>query len=217
MMMMVIMPIILPAIGYFSMAGAIGQDMEGELLLVIFGTNLLYLVMSGAMIVLGILSAETSGATILASLPINTRDQAKAKLRFVFLILPIASAVQAVFYIGKPIFGLMLSLSLITLPVGIGVGVFNLLFKARMFGKMKYKYVLDEVHIRAKFWKYVLQVVLNIVIFVLVLVLVLVFMGDFTSESLGDLAVILIPLEIGGGLLLYWIFNRMFPKQKSYA
>ena len=111
----------------------------------------------------------------------------------------------------------MLSLSLITLPVGIGVGVFNLLFKARMFGKMKYKYVLDEVHIRAKFWKYVLQVVLNIVIFVLVLVLVLVFMGDFTSESLGDLAVILIPLEIGGGLLLYWIFNRMFPKQKSYA
>jgi hypothetical protein len=217
MMMMVVMPIILPVIGYFSLAGALGEDTGMELLLTIFSTNLLYLFMSGAMIILGILSAESSGATILASLPINTRDQAKAKLRFVFLILPIASAVQAIFYIGKPTFGIMLSLSLITLPIGIGVGVINLLLKARMFGKMKYKYVLDEVQIKAKFWKYVLQVVLNLVLFVLVLVVIISYMGDFTSNSMGELAILLIPLEIGGGILLYWIFNRMFPKAKSYA
>ncbi|MHA1746063.1 MAG: hypothetical protein ACTSWW_08680 [Promethearchaeota archaeon] len=217
MMMMVVMPIILPVIGYFSMAGALGEDAGMELLLTIFSTNLLYLFMSGAMIILGILSAESSGATILASLPIITRDQAKAKLRFVFLILPIASAVQAIFYIGKPTFGIMLSLSLITLPIGIGVGVINLLLKARMFGKMKYKYVLDEVQIKAKFWKYVLQVVLNIALYVVVLVVIISYMGDFTSDSMGELAILLIPLEIGGGILLYWIFNRMFPKAKSYA
>ena len=216
MLMMVIMPIILPAIGYFSMAGSLGGEAGTDLLPIIFSTNLLYLFMSAGMIILGILSAETTGATILASLPIIIRDQAKGKLRFIFIILPIASVVQVLFYVGKPTFEIMLFLSLITLPIGLEVGVFNLLIKARMFGKMKYKYVLDEVQIRGKFWKYFLQIVLNLVLYVLVLVVIFSYMGDFTSASMGELAVFLIPLEIGGGLLLYWIFNRMFPKPKHY-
>ncbi|MHA1475882.1 MAG: hypothetical protein ACTSQ5_11935 [Promethearchaeota archaeon] len=73
--MMIVMPLLLPFIGYFSlMFGA--EEMGNEFDMIIIIMNLSYWMMSSMIIVYTLLSIESSGSTITQALPINPRDQA---------------------------------------------------------------------------------------------------------------------------------------------
>ena len=95
--MMIVMPIILPFISYASMMfGA--EEMGNEFDMVVMMINLSYWMMSGVIIIATLLNIESSGSTITQALPINPRDQAIAKIKWLLIILPISSFISLIPY-----------------------------------------------------------------------------------------------------------------------
>jgi membrane protease YdiL (CAAX protease family) len=158
---------------------------------------------------------EESGATILASLPIGPREQAKAK---VFLMLTI----QTLSFLIAPLIlalitgaWILLPLILATLPVSWASLLLIFELKVRLFGKMKYKYVLEEIYRKNKVLKWVLIVGVQIgVIFIyfsIVITLIL------FSIYLWVISLILLSMGIFNTLILWFVFNKMFPKPDEMA
>ncbi len=208
--MMIVMPIILPFIGYFSMSFG-GSEIGDELEIVVVLINISYWMMSGVMIIMTLMNVESSGSTITQSLPINPRDQAKSKIRWLLIILPISSFIPLILFIGKDTFLIELAYSLITMAIGPLTGIITLLLRVRLFGKMKYKYVLDEVNISAKVWKWILIIIVDMIFYTIIAI-------SFTAILMAyDLGVLSLVFICGEGLILLillYFFNRMFPKKQ---
>ena len=208
--MMIVMPIILPFIGYFSMSFG-GSEIGDELEIVVVLINISYWMMSGVMIIMTLMNVESSGSTITQSLPINPRDQAKSKIRWLLIILPISSFIPLILFIGKDTFLIELVYSLITMAIGPLTGIITLLLRVRLFGKMKYKYVLDEVNISAKVWKWILIIIVDMIFYTIIAI-------SFTAILMAyDLGVLSLVFICGEGLILLillYFFNRMFPKKQ---
>ncbi|MHA1584640.1 MAG: hypothetical protein ACTSVU_04125 [Promethearchaeota archaeon] len=214
-MMMIIMPLLLPIIGFVSIS--FSMDIGGEegifpLLMI----NTIYLLMAGAMVILGVLNVETTGGSVLASLPIVIRDQAKAKLRWIFLLVPLSTLVQILFFINNSSFLEYLIISIIIMPIGILIGVFILLLKVRMFGKLKYKYVLEDINLQSKSLKWTAIIIILIIIFTVTIIPLGIFVIGNYDNPLINIAEIYLPVELVSAIILYSIFNKMFPKQKVY-
>ena len=209
-MMMIVMPIILPFITYASMMfGA--DEMGSEFGMVVMLTNLSYWMMSSMIIVYTLLTIESSGSTITQALPINPRDQALAKIKWLLIILPISSLISLIPYIGKDSFITNLIYILITISLGPLTGVLTLLLRVRFFGKMKYKYVLGEINLGAKIWKWVLIAIIDIIFYILIAVA---FASILMVYNLTILSLVLITGEVIILFILRFFFNRMFPKKK---
>ena len=206
--MMIVMPIILPFIGYASMMfGA--EEMGDEFDMIVIITNLSYWMMSGVLIVYTLMGIESSGSTITQSLPINSRDQAIAKFKWLLIILPISSLISLIPYIGKESFHTNLIYIIITMSIGPLTGVLTLELKVRLFGKMKHKYVLDEINIGAKVWKWIL---ITIIDFIFYIIIIIVFPVILMAYNLLILSLVFIAGEIVILFILRFFFNRMFPK-----
>ncbi len=206
--MMIVMPILLPLIGYFSMSFG-GEDLGDELGTVVMVINLSYWMMSGVLIIYTLMNVERSGSTITQSLPINTRDQAKAKIRWLLIILPISSFIPLILSIGKESFLTNLVFALITMAIGPLTGILTLILRVRLFGKMRYKYVLGEINIAAKVWKWVLIIVIDTIFYVFIVTAFTVIMMTY------DLAILSMVFIIGEAVILFillYFFNRMFPR-----
>ncbi|MHA1520152.1 MAG: hypothetical protein ACTSRK_08210 [Promethearchaeota archaeon] len=220
MIMLMIMPIILPLMSLFMMAFIPESEGMGDsdMLFMNFTMNFSYLLMSAVMIVWGLVSVETTGASILGALPVQIRDQANSKLIWLFLILLASSLIQGLVFLGKPVFWDNLLLTTLCLPFGFIMGVFTLEMKARLFGKMKYKYVLDDVHIKNKAWKWFLIIVVVTLVYIILLVLI----GYLTMSNLDSadsynssnktLLVVMGGLDLCLGALAWVLYNRMFPR-----
>ncbi len=208
-LMFVLLPIILPTLVFFItsvpfLAGEEAMDTFGIYILTIS-----YLFMGAFMLMLGIIDIDKTGASVSASLPIVIREQAKAKILWAVIILPIANLLPTLFYIGKPYFLEILVTFLIIIPMGIIFAVFVLELKVLFFGKMKYKYVLDEVKIEHKVLKIILMVIIGLVITIGFLILTGVMMSDY---SMGMTYLVLGCTELVLGIGVYYLFNKMFPK-----
>ncbi|MHA1647141.1 MAG: hypothetical protein ACTSVL_06185 [Promethearchaeota archaeon] len=207
--MMIVMPILLPFISYASVMFA-ADEMGSELDMIIMLTNLSYWMMSGVIIIVTLLNIESSGSTITQALPINPRDQAIAKIKWLLIILPISSLISLIPYIGKDSLVTNLIYILLTVSLGPLTGVLTLLLRVRLFGKMKNKYVLGEINLGAKIWKWVLIVILDLIFFGLIAT-------AFTAISLAyDLAILSLVLITGEIVILFilrFFFNKMFPKK----
>ncbi len=208
--MMIVMPILLPFIGYASMMFA-ADEMGNEFDMVVIIMNLSYWMMSGALIVMTLLTIENSGSTITQALPINPRDQAMAKIKWLLIILPISSLISLIPHIGKESFFTNLIYIIITMSIGPLTGVLTLLLKVRFFGKMKYKYVLDEINIEAKIWKYVL---ITIIVMIFYIIIIILFPIILMTYDLVILSLIFIAGEVVILLILSFFFNKMFPKMQ---
>ncbi|UYP44255.1 hypothetical protein NEF87_000540 [Candidatus Lokiarchaeum ossiferum] len=181
----------------------------------IFGMD--YIIMSTFYIVFSILRTDGNGATIIASLPIVPREQAKAKLKWVFTVLPICTLI---FTISASLFNIddrssvdSILIGLISLPIGPVLGTLLFEYKVRVFGKMKYRYSLEE---RNKDW---IVIKWGIVILIGLVLHFIILMGMdelLSSQGTGGIAVYFLPIETICGILGYIIFNRMFPKPKIY-
>lgn len=203
-----LMPIIFPFLMIFSAfpAWSDGSGMDIFILWVLILQVSIYV---PSMLVSGLLNMEETGSTILASLPINPRDQAKAKL-----ILMIS--IQSISYIIAPLIitlitGSVSFLLLVIASIPVSWTFLFLLFEMKviLFGKMKYKYVLEELNKEHKVAKWIFMVLCQIGLFVGILVLALILfpIGGVPAIALGLLL-------IGGvgttGTLL--LFNYLFPK-----
>lgn len=207
--MMIVMPIILPFITYASMMFA-ADEMGSEFDIVVMLTNLSYWMISSMIIVYTLLTIESSGSTITQALPINPRDQAIAKIKWLLIILPISSLISLIPFIGKDSFITNLIYILITISLGPLTGVLTLLLRVRFFGKMKYKYVLGEINLGAKIWKWVLIVIIDIIFYILIAVA---FASILMVYNLTILSLVLITGEVIILFILRFFFNRMFPKK----
>lgn len=207
--MMIVMPILLPFITYASMMfGA--DEMGSEFDIIVMMTNLSYWMMSSMIIIYTLLNIESSGSTITQALPINPRDQAIAKIKWLLIILPISSLISLIPYIGKDSFITNLIYILITISLGPLTGVLTLLLRVRFFGKMKYKYVLGEINLGAKIWKWVLIVIIDIIFYIIIAVAVAAILMVY---DLAILSLVLITGEVIILFILRFFFNRMFPKK----
>ena len=208
--MMIVMPILLPFVSFASLAiGAeeIGTDFD----MIIMMMNLSYWMMSGVMIIVTLLNIESSGATITQALPINPRDQAIAKIKWLIIILPISSFISLIPFIGKEAFVTNLIYILITMSLGPLTGILTLLLRVRLFGKLKNKYIMGEINLGAKIWKWVLIVIIDLIFYGIIATAFGVIIAVY---NLAILSLVFIMSEIVILFILSFFFNRMFPKKQ---
>ena len=167
------------------------------------------------MVGFGALSVESSGATILASLPIIRRNQAKAKIRWVIILLPLSTIVQVLFFVTKSYFLDITIIFLLLLPLSICIGIGTVELKVIMFGKLKYKYVLEEVNLRLKYVKWAAIFIIDLLFWVVMLIPLMIFAPDENSIDLRGFVIVFGIIDVILGISVYIIFNKMFPKHNK--
>ena len=165
------------------------------------------LIISG-MLVYSLLNIEDTRNSILSSLPLIPRDQAKAKLFFMFLIQTIAVIGPSLMYINNPKFLDLLITALGTLPFVL-MFLF-LLFDMRIyfFGKLKHHYVIEEVVSEKKTYKWIFISFMECSIYFCILIFALIIYLTHGVKALFILFAFILTI---GFIILILIFNRMFP------
>ncbi|TFF97187.1 MAG: CPBP family intramembrane metalloprotease [Promethearchaeota archaeon] len=209
--MFVLMPIVLPTIMIFSSTAALNLANIGVFdILIIWSFTISTCIYIPSMLISGFLNMEETGATILASLPIIPRDQAKAKI-FTMLI------IQTVSFLAPPLILVLITgawmiffLILFTVPISWTCLLLIFELKIRLFGKMKYKYVIEEINRSNKVLKWILifLVELAVIFFYFLIVLILLLL----SIELWIISMVILGVGLSSTLILVFIFNKMFPK-----
>ncbi|KKK43728.1 MAG: CAAX amino terminal protease self- immunity [Candidatus Lokiarchaeum sp. GC14_75] len=211
--MFLFFPIFYPLIMVFTLQGPIiggVASVEGILILwsIIVGVYLFI----PPMLIIGFLNIEESGSSILASLPILSRDQAKAKIVLMSTIQGISLTLTSI--ILSLITGsvLVLFLFLLTLPIAWIFLILMFEMKIRLFGQMKNKYILEELHKENKILKWLIIILSDIGLYLVILVT-----GSILFFSFGIYITLFVLLIIGiiGLTGLIFIFTRMFPKAEK--
>jgi membrane protease YdiL (CAAX protease family)/predicted permease len=208
--MFIIMPFILPMtvliVLLFTPTGLGGSFIEGFIITWLFIT--IYQPMISMMLTSGFLNMEDTGASILSSLPIRTRDQAKAKLLLLGTIQTISFFLPLTLFIGNPDFLNYLMAFISYYPVILTLLISMFQMKIRFFGRMKYKFVVEELNPEKKIKKWIVMVIVEYLIF-------------FAFNIMGWImlifgsAMMFLANFIGGALalgVLLLSFNSMFPK-----
>ncbi len=206
----VLMPLLYPIIMILSMQSVITGEISST-----FGLMVLWAIIMIAsqfiplMLVGGLLNMEESGSSTLASLPLLPRDQAKAKLILMLIIHGISMSLMAIVLTvliqSVNVFILILG----SLPITWALLLFVFQMKVRLFGTMKYKYVLEEVNIKNKLVKWVSIVFADIGICIFVLILGFTF---FITLGITPAILLLYFLGLVGLSVLTYTFTKMFPK-----
>lgn len=205
-----IMPIIIPLIMIFSITGPIGEDISSPTgIMITWSGILIFSIIVPAMLISGLLNMEESGATTLASLPVIPRDQAKAKLILMSVIQLISFTLLTVVLTIITNSILLLVLFLATIPI---VWIFLFLMfemKMRLFGKMKYKYVIEELNKEHKVVKWILMLLVQIGLYFVISILSFTLFIIFGIEGT---ALRLFIIGMIGFMSLVFVFTKMFPK-----
>jgi len=208
--MFMIMPLIIPfmvLIPLLTTSTGLGESFLEDYI-VIWALVTLYQPIISMMLTSGFLNMEDSGASILSSLPINTRDQAKAKLLLVGLIQTISYFLPLIVFIPNPDFLSYLFSFISFYPVVLTLLLSMFQMKIRFFGRMKYKFVVEEFTPEKKVTKWIIMGVVQYLIyfaFNLMGGILLLFSANlmFLATFIGGI------LALG---VLYISFNSMFPK-----
>ena len=150
-----ILPIICFCFFSFSFnIGNIGSVvlLERDLLFNWLGT-LIFTPVISSMLVFGILNIEKSGKSITASLPINPREQANAKLKLLLILQTIAVFAPLLIYIGTDKFLFSFFAALFTLPISLMFLILTFELKILFFSKHKDHYIIEETHSENKIYK----------------------------------------------------------------
>ena len=213
MLMFIFMPIVLPLIMVLTITGAgasEGITKTAVDLMFFWSIIVIYFPIIAIMLVSGLLNVEDSGASILASLPLNPRDQMKAKLILMIGIQLISYFLPVVILIMNPAFAPYIGLFIAWYPIVLVFLMVTFQMKLRLFGRCKYKYVLEEVNIQHKVWKWVFLVSTQFLIcigFIVIGSILLVFFDMLV------MTVTLLILSLASLSILYVTLNLMFPKE----
>ena len=208
--MFIIMPLVLPfmvIIPILITPTGLGDSFIEDYV-VIWALITLYQPMISMMLTSGFLNMEDTGASILSSLPIRTRNQAKGKLLLLGSIQTTSFFLPLILFIGNPEF-LNYMFSFISFyPVVLTLLLSMFQMKIRFFGRMKYKFVVEEFTPEKKVTKWMIMGVVQYLIyfaFNLMGGILLLFSANlmFLATFIGGI------LALG---VLYLSFNSMFPK-----
>ncbi|MCK4238015.1 MAG: hypothetical protein KAX33_02760 [Candidatus Lokiarchaeota archaeon] len=209
-LMFLIMPIIIPLFMIFSFVGPIGEDISSPTgIIITWSIILIFSIIVPTMLISGLLNMEESGATTLASLPVIPRDQAKAKLILMSVIQLISFTLLTVVLTIITNSILLLVLFLATIPI---VWIFLFLMfemKMRLFGKMKYKYVIEELNKEHKVVKWILMLLVQIGLYFVISILSFTLFNIFGIEGT---ALGLFIIGMIGFMSLVFVFTKMFPR-----
>jgi membrane protease YdiL (CAAX protease family) len=169
----------------------------------------MYQPMISMMLTSGFLNMEDTGASILSSLPIRTRDQAKAKLLLLGSIQTISFFLPLTLFIGSPEFLNYLMSFISFYPVILTLLISMFQMKIRFFGRMKYKFVVEELNAEKKITKWFIMIVAEHLIFFAFIIMDSIILFIF-GPSMMFLASFIGGILALGVLLLS--FNSMFPK-----
>jgi len=209
--MFIIMPFVLPFMVLIPLlmttTGLLDSFNEGYIMIWALAT--LYQPMISMMLTSGFLNMEDTGASILSSLPIRIRDQAKAKLLLTGSIQTISFFSPIFLFIGNPDFLSYLFSFISYYPVVLILLLSMFQMKIRFFGRMKYKFVVEEFNPEKKVTKWLIMGVSQYLIYFAFNV-----MGGILLVFFGQIIMFLATF-IGGILalgVLLLSFNSMFPK-----
>jgi hypothetical protein len=174
------------------------------------GYRLLFSMGGALMAVIGIVNTETMGASALASLPVVVRDQVLAKLLIIIIIMPISAVFSFGLYAISTNPELNLALLVMTLPLGIIFGLIAIEVKVRLFGKLRYQYVLEEINGEKKLQKWI-AIALSDLGFLCVILI----SASLLNSNLSYATVLCLLEEAGATAILVVVFNHMFPKIKD--
>ena len=169
---------------------------------IVFIILMFYVITNTIAMIISLTNIETGGETIMASLPLNVRDQVKSKLPYFFGPIIIAMLLALLIQINMSIFLDSLYLNLSFIPVYPILGVSGLLVKISLFGRFRHKFVVEEIKNKYKFWKYLLCIIYLLLVTAL-----------FTYAAVIAYWAIF-PLEAVFILLTLIAFNIMFPKKE---
>jgi len=209
--MFIIMPFILPFMVLIplliSPSGLMDSFSEDYIIIWAFVT--MYQPMISMMLTSGFLNMEDTGASILSSLPIRTRDQAKAKLLLLGSIQTISYFLPIIVFIPNPDFLSYLLSFFSYYPVVLTLLLSMFQMKIRFFGRMKYKFVVEEFTPEKKITKWFIMGVVQYLIY-----FAFNFMGGILLLFFGP-SMMFFETFFGGILalgVLLLSFNSMFPK-----
>ncbi|MFX1531542.1 MAG: hypothetical protein ACFFBC_10555 [Promethearchaeota archaeon] len=169
--------------------------------IVIIGFNL---VISG-MIVNGLLNMEESGSSILSSLPIVPREQAKAKLILMVLIQSITVLAPSLMYIGRTEFYISLITAIGVLPLTLLFLIIMFELRVYFFGKKRYYYTIEEVLPDNRIAKWALIFIIEY--FILFLFIIFASIAFFFQDITLMVSILIFILVIGfvNAMLIYKI------------
>ncbi|GAG90760.1 unnamed protein product, partial [marine sediment metagenome] len=213
--MFIFFPIFYPLIMVFTMQGVfVDLVTSTQAILIIWSIILLIYMFIPIMLIVGFLNIEESGSSTLASLPIIPRDQAKAKIILMLSIQGISLVLTSIVLTFLLNSFIVIGLLLITLPIAWIMLLFMFVLKIKFFGRMKYKYIIEELHKENKAIKWSLMILsefgLYFVIFLTGIILIYFFGITISLIVLGVIGLL-------GLTLMIFIFTRMFPKVEKMA
>ena len=183
--MFMLMPLVLPFMVLIPLLMTSTGLMESfnESYIMVWALVTLYQPMISMMLTSGFLNVEDTGASILSSLPINTRNQAKAKLLLMGSIQTISFFLPIILFIGNPDFLSYLFSFISYYPVVLTLLLSMFQMKIRFFGRMKYKFVVEEFTPEKKIIKWFIMIVGQYLIY-------------FAFNSLGGILLLFFNAEI---------------------
>ncbi|MHA1489312.1 MAG: CPBP family glutamic-type intramembrane protease [Promethearchaeota archaeon] len=209
-LMFFIMPVLMPIIMILSMNLPIQKEVSSpQSIMILWAIVLVFCIFIPSMLVVGFLNLEESGATTIASLPIVPRDQAKAKLIMMSVIQSLSFIVIAILLTAITSSILVLGIFLVSLPIAWIFLFLMFEMKIRFFGKMKFKYTIDELYKENKIKKWLLIYAIQFGLYFLILIVSFTLFNTVGMES--TILVLLIMGLVGVTCVIY-TFAKMFPK-----
>ena len=209
------MPIFYPIVFMFSMFGVISNEITSiEAIMIMWSIVMLIYLFIPPLVIVGLLNLEESGSSTVASLPMLPREQAKAKIVLMSSIQAISLTLIAIILTFVLNSIMILLLLLISLPIAWTILLFMFEIKIRLFGKMKYKYIVEELHKEHKVEKWIIMIASEIAIYFVILII-----GSILFLIYGILITLIVLAIIGfiGLSIVIFIFTRMFPKLEKIA
>ena len=213
--MFIFFPIFYPLVLVFTLQGPIISEVTSiEGILILWSAVVGIYLFIPPMLIVGFLNLEESGSSIKASLPLIPRDQAKAKIILMLSIQGISLTFISIILTLLTNSILVLVLFVVTLPIAWSFLLVMFELKIHFFGKMKYKYILEELNKEHKITKWILMILIEFGLYVAILM-----GGILLISTLGIYATMLAFMIIGLTELSILIFalTRMFPKVEKIA
>ena len=206
----ILMPIVYPLIMLFSLQVPISSNVSSPISIMILWSIIIGVIQFIPLLLVGgLLSIEESGSSILASLPIIPRDQAKAKIILMLTVHSISLILMTVILTLQTQSVIILILLLGSLPLAWTFLLLVFEMKIALFSKMKYRYVLEEVKKRHKILRWISILGAELGLYFMILII-----GFSLFVSLGIMNAIIMIVLIGMAslILLIYSFTKMFPK-----
>ncbi len=213
--MFIFFPIFYPLILVLTLQGPIfGEITSVEGILMVWSIILGVYLFIPPMLVAGFLNIEESGASTIASLPVVPREQVKAKIILMLSIQGLSLVLMAIVLTLLLNSLIVILLLLVTLPIAWTFILIMLELKIRLFGKMKYKYIMEELNKEHKIAKWCIMILSEGVLYLIFLIV-----GNLLISFFGILVAIIILLILGifGLSCLIYVFTKMFPKVEKLS